>query len=419
MIKANKPENVYHIRMKENLSFILPVVVRNNRHTIIKKGEMAVFVHLYYWDTVDHYFEYIRKIPNVIDIYISVSVESMRKSVEEKAIAYGLDYCKVIGKENRGRDISALLVAYREIMQKYEYACFLHDKKAKGNGDFLFKKNWIVSMWENMVCTEDYIYNVRDIFDGYPELGILAVPEPFDEKVNTAFDNSWGKNFALTVKLAKQLNLNCRMDEQIPPITLGTIFWCRTSALKKLLDYPWKYEDFPEEPVPNDGTINHAVERIFAYVAQDAGYKTGTVRTVPCAERQILFMQDALRISFFHMEKLGIGNFNTAVHYEKRKEECRAFFQKFDDVYLYGAGVYGRKSLQLLDTMGLRPKGFIVSHKGTDCPEVNGFQVWDLEEVELNERTGVIIAVSITHIDAVIEALRKKVFQNYMWIMDD
>lgn len=418
-MERKKLRNVYHIRMEENLNFILPVLTRNRQDTAIQKGEMAVFVHLYYRDTIDRYFEYIKKIPDVIDVYISISEEETRKIVEGEIAAHKLGRCRIVEKENRGRDISALLVAYGKIIQKYEYTCFLHDKKAKGKYDLAFKEDWVISMWENMIATENYIYNVRDVLERHPKLGVLTVPEPFGERVNTAFENSWGKNFAIAIKLAEQLGLDCEMDYTIPPITLGTIFWCRTSALKKLFDYPWKYEDFPEEPMPDDGTINHAIERILAYVAQDAGYWTGTVRTVPCAEKQMIFMQDALRVSFIQMEKLGIGNINAAANYEKRKEEYKRFFREFDDVYLYGAGVYGRRSLRFLEAIGLNPKGFIVSHKDVNCSELDGYPIKDLEEVEWHEGTGIIITVSVTHVDEITETLEKRGFYNYKWVMEE
>ena len=73
--------------------------------------------------------------------------------------SYGLGRCRIIEKENRGRDISALLVAYGKMVQDYEYICFLHDKMAKGKYDLAFKDDWILSMWENMIATENYIYN--------------------------------------------------------------------------------------------------------------------------------------------------------------------------------------------------------------------------------------------------------------------
>lgn len=42
--------------------------------------------------------------------------------------------------------------------------------------------------------------------------------------------------------------------------------------MKKLFAFNWNYTDFPEEPNQIDGTLLHAVERIYPYVVQDAGF---------------------------------------------------------------------------------------------------------------------------------------------------
>ena len=50
------------------------------------------------------------------------------------------------------------------------------------------------------------------------------------------------------------------------------MFWARTDALSDLFAYKWDYDDFPEEPMPVDHTISHALERVFCYCAQNRGY---------------------------------------------------------------------------------------------------------------------------------------------------
>ena len=52
----------------------------------------------------------------------------------------------------------------------------------------------------------------------------------------------------------------------------GDMFWCRTAAMKKLFTKKWTYDDLPGEPVPDDGTILHAIERIHPFVAQSSGF---------------------------------------------------------------------------------------------------------------------------------------------------
>ena len=43
-------------------------------------------------------------------------------------------------------------------------------------------------------------------------------------------------------------------------------------GLKPLSDVHWKYEDFPPEPNNADGTILHAIERIYSFACVEAGF---------------------------------------------------------------------------------------------------------------------------------------------------
>ena len=52
----------------------------------------------------------------------------------------------------------------------------------------------------------------------------------------------------------------------------GTMFWFRPQAISQILDSGIGYEDFPEEPIGNDGTIAHGLERLFGYVTRLNGY---------------------------------------------------------------------------------------------------------------------------------------------------
>jgi lipopolysaccharide biosynthesis protein len=54
------------------------------------------------------------------------------------------------------------------------------------------------------------------------------------------------------------------------------MFWARTKALAPLFDLNLGWNDYPEEPVPYDGTILHAFERLLPFIARHAGYRFAT-----------------------------------------------------------------------------------------------------------------------------------------------
>ena len=47
---------------------------------------------------------------------------------------------------------------------------------------------------------------------------------------------------------------------------VGTMFWARPEALAPLLRLGLNLDDYPDEPLPVDGTILHALERLLPLV---------------------------------------------------------------------------------------------------------------------------------------------------------
>ncbi len=73
--------------------------------------------------------------------------------------------------------------------------------------------------------------------------------------------------------------------EPLPPFfdfPIGTMFWARTSALGPLLALGLDWNDYPAEPVPVDGTILHAIERLLPFAARHAGYRYATTHVPGC-----------------------------------------------------------------------------------------------------------------------------------------
>ena len=142
-------ENILDIKKKKNLNFILPlhkeVEFKSND---FRKKKTAVVVHLFYKDMVEKYLEYISLIPLDIDIIFTVSDIYMKDILYKYKNEKKRDI-KIIMKENRGRDISAFLVACRKEILKYDYMCFLHDKKEKDEATKKDVELWVKGLWEN------------------------------------------------------------------------------------------------------------------------------------------------------------------------------------------------------------------------------------------------------------------------------
>lgn len=58
------------------------------------------------------------------------------------------------------------------------------------------------------------------------------------------------------------------------------MFWARVQAIKPILDLKLNSDDFEAELGQTDGTMAHAVERIFSFIATKSGYQTITLNAL-------------------------------------------------------------------------------------------------------------------------------------------
>lgn len=407
-------DNEYNKLEKNYLEYILSDE-KIDQTINIQLSDVAVIANLYYPDTLERYFAYFDNVPNNIFIYIISSNNNTWKVIEEYIKKRSQKHLQLIKKKNRGRDISALLIASRSIVEKYKIICFVHDKKTAV--DYLEKdtEDWILNLWGNTLNSEGYIYNILNIFHIESNIGLLAPPPPIGEYMTAWYRNAWCNNYDNTRQLAKELNLNCEIDQNISPMTLGTVFWARTEAIKKLYLKKWKYEDFDDEPLAGDGTISHAIERILAYVVQDSGYDTGTIMNNLYAEKLILFLHKSMKKAFEILHEIvGIANIAETLDFSDRKEKILQFCKKNHEIYVYGAGEKGKNCLKLLQIIGYRPTCIVVSKKEIKENELNGIPIMELNEIHSFENIGIIIAVNYSMQDEIIQSLKRMNFDNFI-----
>jgi rhamnosyltransferase len=231
----------------------------------------ALFMHIYYLVSADAAATLAARTPDYVDIYISTDSEEKAKAIRavfrEHRSAKGF-----VIVENRGRSESALIIGMAQIALKYDVACFWKEKVSR-QVDYHASLGWANKIDDALLASGTYVDNIVRTFADNPRLGMLCVPEPFHAVYHWVPGHEWAANYDNTVALAERLGLAAPMDKDAQPTcSFGGAFWFRPAALKKLFEYEWAYEDFPEEPLPIDASLLHAIERIYPFVCQDAGY---------------------------------------------------------------------------------------------------------------------------------------------------
>lgn len=373
--------------------------------------KIAILLNLYYPEMVKMFYDYIRQIPDYIDVYVKSSndeVFNILNSLQEHSDNSRSIICRK--KINRGRDISAFLVENDELIDKYDFLCFLHDKRAKNDVEKDDVAFWIFNLIENSIGSTIYINNLISTMIAEPRIGLIIPPEPIFKSFTKG---TWGRrNLSLAEAVLKRIGIEKDICTTLSP-SLGTVFWCRTKALAPLLCYEWKYDDFDDEPMPDDGTISHAIERILPQIADYCGYQTCIVCNDQYCIREIERMKEDV---FRFISK---NNDNGLDHLERwldvQNLTIKAFLD-FKRVYLFGAGEYGRKRLAQIRSLGFEPSGFVVSDlKGND-DIVDGLHIFKIEMIDDIDDVMILVTVGILFRDEIVEYLKENRIKNFVVI---
>ena len=191
----------------QNLNCILPrdYFIDAYDERIFSKA-IAIVIHMHYSDSFDRYKKYIDNIPPEIKVFFTTSNDELKNRIQ--VYIEHRDNCRIIEKNNRGRDISSFLVACREEILKYEYVCFIHDKKEKSQALKSDTDKWLYSQWENILGSYKYLGNIISYFEKNAEVGLLLPPIPLGERIFLLM-GIIGKELRKYCEFSKGLNLKC------------------------------------------------------------------------------------------------------------------------------------------------------------------------------------------------------------------
>ncbi|MFC4165745.1 rhamnan synthesis F family protein [Teichococcus aestuarii] len=231
---------------------------------------MALQAHFHYTDMAPELASRLAANRNACDLLLSTDSEGKAATLRH-AFRHHHGAVTVRLVPNRGRDIGPFLTGFaREIAEGgYDVVGHVHGKKSI-SVDTTLGRVWCDFLWENLVGGEHAMLDLAAAaFAARPALGLLMAEDPHIV--------GWDGNRAVAEALASRMGLPQPLDEAFD-FPLGTMFWARPAALRPLLALDLGWEDYPEEPLPYDGTMLHALERLMPFVARHAGFTVGGLR---------------------------------------------------------------------------------------------------------------------------------------------
>jgi lipopolysaccharide biosynthesis protein len=228
----------------------------------------AVHAHFYYPELFGDFLKKIAVNKNKCDLFLTTNNNANARLLDRHAANYnrGKIILKVV--PNRGRDIGAMLTALSDELMSYEIIGHFHSKRSIHVPDPFIGERWREFLWQNLLG------------DCFPMMDTILEYLVEYESVGLVFaDDPHLSDWDLNRDIAKELARKCGVRSPLPlslDFPIGTMFWARSRALEPLFALGLKWNDYPGEPVPIDGTILHAIERLLPFIARHAGYYFAT-----------------------------------------------------------------------------------------------------------------------------------------------
>lgn len=233
----------------------------------------AVLLHIHYPEVLHDILPILASSAVSHDLLITATSDAVASEIHAITAEYLLQSrTQVRVVSNRGRDISAFINEFTDKYQDYDLICKLHGKKSPHLDHF--GRSWRHYLIANTIGNDDIVKRILYFFSISPRLGVFA-PIPFKGTNN----NDWADNLPIAQKLVAELEGEGtdRLENHPLQYPSATVFWFRPQSLVSLyLRYP--SDSFPAEPLPVDGTVAHALERLIPFFANRSGYHFGCYR---------------------------------------------------------------------------------------------------------------------------------------------
>lgn len=218
-------------------------------------GSVLIHCHVFYPSLLPELILSWQHIPNR-KVVLTTSLTRLIPALDR--LMAELETCsyEIISVPNRGRDLAPLLIACRPFLSgMFDFVVHCHTKRST-HVDPNFSSGWRESLISATFSPNLVLDGILPLLRDPDTALIFPWPHNF-----VAHNVNWGENYT---RCAQLMHLMCRA---LPRYTYlyfpaGSFFWIRTAELSPLLELQLRYSDFAPEPLPNDGSLAHAVERI-------------------------------------------------------------------------------------------------------------------------------------------------------------
>ena len=248
--------------------FNLPYIQINRNLISFKKiTKIAIQVHIFYKSLINEIINKINNIPFKFDLYISTnSMENkqiIETSLKNNSNVYNYE---IVIFENKGRDVVPFLSQMKRKIKRYKYICHIHTKKTYYMN---FSDDWRNYLFNNLLGNKKIISEIITDFENNSKLGFIF-PENY-YKILLNFNIYLTDNDKYYMNYLLDKIFKNRTVGEILDFPMGNMFWARVKAIYQIFKTNIDYSSLKEQG-QIDGTIIHAIERIWLYLVKINGY---------------------------------------------------------------------------------------------------------------------------------------------------
>jgi lipopolysaccharide biosynthesis protein len=230
---------------------------------------IAAAIHMFHPELSSEFRQLLERIPGPLDAVLSTDSEHKRTEIIRHFDGWAKGALDVRVVANRGRDIAPKLTAYQDLHDRYDLILYLHSKRS---GNLVDGTAWRHYLLHTLAGTPAIAASILEAFRADPNLGLI-MPQHWPQIRGWVH---WSTDFAAARDMARRLGLRLT-PAHVVDFPSGSMFWARPAALRPLFDLGLRVEDFAEEAGQIEGTPAHAVERLFLYACELAGYRWAKV----------------------------------------------------------------------------------------------------------------------------------------------
>ena len=226
------------------------------------RGRIAVVLHLYYPELWPEFRDALSALSEPFDLFVTLTAGYSDEAADWIRADY--PWARIVTLENHGRDILPFVILINSgVLFRYELVCKLHSKRSiqNANGD-----NWRRKLVAGVLSDPESVGRVLTAFEANRELGAVVGDGCLRKEKN------WLRHLQRINELCSRVGMPAVTDETgYPGYPAGSIYWIRSSLLRPIARLGLTAAEFEPEPLPRDGCMVDAIERLMGQICREAG----------------------------------------------------------------------------------------------------------------------------------------------------